>query len=324
VKRVRVAAFGGPETVELVDAPEPSTPGPGEVLLAVEACGLNFSDLLQRAGLYPGGPRPPFFAGQEAAGVVIAVGAGVGTPAVGTRVVALAAGGLFAERAVVAASACFTLPDGLSFVDGAALPVSLFTAGCALATLGRARAGETAVIHAAGGALGTMAVQLARRLGLTVVATASTAEKRTRAAELGADVACSYDEFEGEARRLTDGCGPELVFDSVGGELFRRSLAVLRPFGRLLLVGCSSGEPPRPDGLKLIHRSQAVIGFHLGALLDDPARARQAAAELMPWVVDGAVRPQVGHTLPLAEAPAAHELLMSRRSYGKIVLLPGG
>ena len=321
MKAVRVPRFGGPEVLELAALPDP-TPAPGELLLDVRAAALNWSDLLMRAGSYPGGPQPPFVAGQEAAGVVIAHGAGVTTPPVGARVAAISGTGLHASRAVVPAARCFTLPPAASFEDGAALLVSLLTAGWSLARAGRAVAGEVAVIHAAGGALGSMAVQVAKQLGLTVIATASSDDKRARAAALGADVVCGYADFDAAVRRVTGARGADIVLDGVGGDLTRRSMAVLRPLGRLLLVGMSSGETPRLDPIKMIHGSTAVIGFHMRALWRQPELAREAAAEWLRWVESGAVRPQIDAVLPLDDVGAAHERLADRRAAGKIVLTP--
>jgi NADPH2:quinone reductase len=321
MKAVHVEAFGGPEVLELRDLPAPA-PGPGEVLLQIAACGLNWSDLLQRQGLYPGGPRPPFVPGQEAAGVVVAHGPGVEAPARGARVAAIAVVGMHAACAVVPARSCLELPPATSFEEGAAAPVALLTAAAALTTVGRAVAGETVIVHAAGGGLGTAAVQIARRLGLRVIATASSPDKRARVQALGADVVCGYDDFPAVARDATAGRGADLVVDGVGGDLTRASLAALRPFGRLVLVGLSSGALPRLDPVKLIHRSQAVLGFHLRGLLDDPEQQAAVTRRVLPWLADGSVRPQVGEILPLAEIRAAHARLAGRGSYGKIVLVP--
>src|SRR5678815_3147793 len=166
---VRVPRFGGPEVLELTALPDPS-PAAGEVLLEIRAAGLNWSDLLMRAGTYPGGPQPPFVPGQEAAGVVVAHGPGVTAPPIGARVAAITGTGMHAARAAVPAARCFLLPAALSFEDGAAILVSLMTAGWALARIAGAAPGEVAVIHAAAGALGSTAVQVAKRLGLTVIA----------------------------------------------------------------------------------------------------------------------------------------------------------
>jgi len=317
---VRVPRFGGPEVLELTALPDPS-PAAGEVLLEIRAAGVNWSDLLMRAGTYPGGPQPPFVPGQEAAGVVVAHGPGVTAHPIGARVAAITGTGFHASRAVVPAARCFSLPASLSFHDGAAILVSLMTAGWALARVARAVSGEVAVIHAAAGALGGTAVQVAKRLGLTVIATASTEERRARAAALGADIACGYDDFDEAVRRVTGDRGADIVLDGVGGDVTRRSLAVLRPLGRLVLVGASSATP-RLDPIQIIHRSTAVLGFHLRALWRQPEPAREAAVEWLGWVEAGAVRPQIDAVLPLNEVRAAHQRLADRRAVGKIILVP--
>jgi NADPH2:quinone reductase len=321
MKAIRVPRFGGPEVLEVAALPDPA-PGPAELLLDVRAAALNWSDLLQRAGTYPGGPKPPFVAGQEAAGVVVAHGPGVTEPALGTRVAAITGRGLHASRAVVPAATCFPIPSSLSFEEGAALLVSLLTAGWALARLGLGAPGETAVIHAAGGALGTTAVQVAKQLGLKVVATASSEQRRARAAALGADVVCGYDDFDVVVRRVTGDRGADIVLDGVGGDVTRRSLSVLRPFGRLVVVGAASGDAPRLDPIKMIHSSVAVIGFHLRGLWRQPELAREAVAGWLTWVESGAVQPQIDTVLPLDDARLAHERLAGRRAIGKIVLTP--
>jgi len=178
------------------------------------------------------------------------------------------------------------------------------------------------IIHAAAGALGTTAVQVAKQLGLTVVATASTDDKRARAAALGADVVCSYDDFDVAVRRVTADRGADIVLDGVGGDVTRRSLAVLRPFGRLVVIGASSGEAPRLDPIKMIHSSVAVIGFHLRGLWRQPEVAREAASEWMKWVASGAVQPQIDTVVPLADVRVAHQRMADRRAIGKIVLTP--
>ena len=310
-----VTAFGDPGVLQVVER-DPPVPGAGELLVRIEACGLNWSDLLQRAGHYPGGPTPPFVAGQEAAGIVVGHGAGVSAPPLGTAVSAIAASGLCAEYAVVPATACFALPGPAE--HRAALPIALVTAYTALAIAGRAVSGEVAVVHAAGGGLGTIALQIARRLALRTIATCSPA-KRERVAALGADRVCGYDEFTAAARALG---GADLVLDSIGGGVFRRSCDVVRSPGRIVVVGCTSGEPQRVDAVKLVHRSIAVIGWHLRAVLARPELLGATVATCTPWLVDGSVQPCIARTLPLADIRAAHELLASRQALGKIIVIP--
>ena len=322
MKAVQVGAFGGVEVLRVVERPQPE-PGAGELLIRVAACGLNYSDVMQREGLYPGGPKPPFFPGVEAAGVVESVGANVdGQPPPGSRVACITGGGAHAEYVVAEAGSCVPLPDGVSFKEGAAFPVQYLTAFHALSTVARAGAGETVLVHAAGGGVGTAAVQVARLLGLRVLGTASTPEKRDRVLGLGAFGAFDYEGFEAAAREFTGGRGPDIILDTVGGEVLRRSLALLPPLGRLVVLGLASREAPAIDTVKLLFRSQAVLGFHLSAVLGRRGLTQSSVRQLLSWISEGALKVQVGHTLPLAEIRRAHELLAGRRSYGKVVLLP--
>src|SRR6185312_12395951 len=238
LKTVEVRGFGGPEHLAWIEAPPPR-PGAGELLLRLAACGLNHADLLMRQGTYLGGPRPPFRPGMEAAGTVEEVGPGTppGAPAPGMRVAAVAALGLQATHAVLPAAACVALPEGLPWEQAAALPVTHLTAYHALVTVARAEPGEVVLIHGAAGGLGSAAVQIARRLGLRVVATASTPEKRARARDLGAERVAGYEDFERAVREVTGGRGPDLVLETIGGEVMRRSLRLLPPLGRLVVLG---------------------------------------------------------------------------------------
>ena len=314
MRQIRVDAFGDVSQLHVSDAPEP-TPAAGEVIVELAAWGVNFSDLVQREGLYVGGPTPPFVPGAEAAGIVIAHAAGVSDPPLGARVAVVRRGGLQAERVAVPASSCIALPPALDLTTAAAVPISYLTAYHALATVAHARAGELVVIHAAAGGFGTAAVQIAKRLGLRVVATASTQDKRARVRALGADVVVDYDAFEEPGR------GAAIVLESIGGEIFRRSLAILAPLGRLVTIGATGGTARPIDALKLVFRSHAVLGFHLDAILGRPDLLGPSLAWLLDRLVAGELVPQIGHTLPLAEVRRAHALLASRASYGKIVLV---
>jgi NADPH2:quinone reductase len=320
MKGVQVLGFGDVDRIAVVDLPSP-VPGRGSVLVRVKACGLNYSDVLQRQGLYLGGPVPPFVPGMEAAGIV--EGNGGGTPAipVGTRVAVVAAGGLHTERVVVQPAACIPLPDAMSFAQGAAFPIHYLTAYHALTTVAHARAGETVLIHAAGGGVGTAAVQIARILGLRVVATASTEEKRRKVLALGAIRAVGYEDFEATTREVTDGAGPDLVLESLGGDVFRRSLAMLAPLGRLVVLGAASGATPPIDPVRLLFRSHGVLGFHLRALLRDPESVRPSVERLLRWVRRGALRIQIGAEVAFADIRRAHQLVASRDRYGAVVLV---
>jgi NADPH2:quinone reductase len=297
-------------------------PVAGEVLVRVKACGLNYADVLQREGLYLGGPKPPYFPGAEAAGVVESVGPGVTSPSAGSRVAVIAANGMQADCVVVEASSCILLPDAISFPEGAAFLVQYLTAYHALTTVAHAEEGEAVLVHAAGGGFGTAAVQLAKLLGLKVVGTASTADKRARVIGLGADIACGYDDFEKVVRELTHGPGPNIVLETIGGDIFGRSLALMPALGRLVMIGVTSKKAPSIDPYKLLFRSQSVLGFHLSAILGRAESVRPSVERLLEWIGDGKLRIQIGHTLPLSEIREAHNLISSRASYGKIVLIP--
>jgi NADPH:quinone reductase len=322
MKAARVKNFGGVDQLELVEQSDP-VPGPGELVVQVEACGLNYADVMQREGLYPGGPKPPYIAGVEAAGVVESLGPNnVNAPPVGTRVVVLAAGGAHAEKVRANSRACIRLPQTMSFMEGAAFPAQYLTAYHCLITLANAMPGETVLIHAGAGGVGTAAVQIARLLELHVIATASSSEKRKKIIELGAHEAVSYGEFDVAARELTGGRGPDICLESIGGDVFRRSLAIMPALGRLVVYGAASKEAQPIDTLKLLFRSQAVIGFHLNAILERPELLVPSLHTLMSWIAEGKLKIQIGHTFALAEIRKAHELISSRKSYGKIVLIP--
>jgi NADPH2:quinone reductase len=321
VKAVWVESFGGVEALRVAERPQPE-PGPGEVRLDVRACGVNFADLLQRQGSYPGGPRPPFTPGLEAAGVVEAVGPDTSAPEVGTRVVALAPGGLQAERAVVRSGACWAWPEALSFEQGAAFPVSYLTAYAALALVARAEKGEIVLVHAAAGALGRAAVRVARCLGLTVVGTASTAEKRALALAAGAHHVADYEEFPKVLREVGGGRGADVVVDGVAGPLLSRTLASLAPLGRHVVVGFSGGAPPPIDAGALLFRSRGVLGFHLDALARRQEAVAAAARRLLAWIEEGSLAVEAAHRLRLDEVGRAHELLATRANLGKVVLVP--
>ena len=322
MKAVQVDTFGGVESLRVVECPQPS-PRAGEVLVRVAAGGLNYADVMQREGLYPGGPQPPYLPGMEAAGVVESVGTQADEPTLlGARVACITRGGAHAEYVVADARACIPLPAAVSFAEGAALPVQDLTAYHTLTTVAHATQGETVLVHAAGGGVGTAAVQVARLLGLRVIGTASTDEKRRRVLALGADRAVGYDEFESAAREFTHGRGPEIILEAVGGDVLRRSLALLPPLGRLVVFGIASREAPAIDILKLLFRSQAVLGFHLNAIFERQELLQASVGQLLSWLGAGKLKIQVGHTFALDEIREAHELLASRQSYGKIVLLP--
>ena len=317
MRAVRVNAFGGVDQLELVETPD-HEPQAGQVRIRVEAAGLNYADVMQRAGLYPSGPKPPYISGFEAAGVVDAVGEGATVP-VGSRVIGITGVGAHADRVCAYAAACMPFPESMSFVEAAAFPVQYLTAYHALITLGRAVAGETVLIHAAAGGVGTAAIQIAKLLGLRVAGTASSEEKRQRIKDLGADEVFSYDEFD---RELIGERAPQLILESVGGDVFRSSLAILPSLGRLVVYGAASKQVQPIDTSKLLFRSQAVFGLHLSAIFERPALMAESLKRLFGWFEEGKLKIQIGHVLKLTEVREAHDLMTNRQNYGKIVLVP--
>lgn len=321
MKAVRVNAFGGTDQLEIVELPDP-VPARHEVVVRVEACGLNYADVKQREGLYPGGPKPPYIAGLEAAGVVESLGTEVGDSLpIGSRVALLKPG---AHSELISADwrTCIRLPETMSFNEGAAFPVQYLTAYHCLSTLAHAMPGETVLIHAGAGGVGTAAVQISKQLGLRVIVTASTSDKRAQVIELGADAAVGYDEFDVAVREFTGGRGPDICLESIGGDVFRRSLAIMPALGRLVVYGAAGGEPQPIDTLKLFFRSQAVLGFHLNAIFERRDLLVSSLTTLLGWIGEGKITIQIGHSFSLSEVRKAHELIASRKSYGKIVMMP--
>ena len=321
MKAVQVKAFGGTDQLEIAELPDPVS-DQHEVVVRVKACGLNYADLMQREGLYPGGPKPPYISGLEASGVVESAGSEVGDALpVGTRVVVLRPGA-HAELVNVDWRACIRLPETMTLNEGAAFPVQYLTAYHSLITLAHAKPSETVLIHAGGGGVGTAAVQISKLLGLRVIATASTSDKRAKVLELGADAAVGYDEFDLAAREFNGGRGPDICLESIGGDVFRRSLTIMPVLGRLVVYGAASREPQPIDTLKLVFRSQAVMGFHLSAIFERRDLLLPSLTTLLGWIEEGKLKIQIGKTFPLNEVRKGHELIASRQSYGKVILLP--
>ena len=323
MRAIEVAAFGGTDQLEAVNLTAP-VPGPGEVLVDVEACGLNYADVMMRRGLYVGGPAPRFIPGLEGAGTVAAVGDGVTKVVPGQRVMALISHGGYAEQVVAPSTSVMPRPEGMSAEAAAAFPVNYFTADFALHFAGNVRPGQNVLIHAAAGGVGTAAVQLAKIAGARVIATASSAEKLERVKALGADVCIDYtkEDFLAAVKDATDGKGVELVLESVGGDVFDKSMAALRPLGRLIVFGIASADARRPDVRVMLFRNLWVIGLHLGALMGNQEVAKASSERLFGLLATGRIVPQIGHVLGLDEAARAQDLLGDRGNYGKVVIKP--
>jgi len=318
-----VTEFGDSSTVEVTDVETPE-PDAGELRVEVKAAGINFADIMQRRGHYQGGPEPPYVPGMEVAGVVDAVGDGVGREE-GDRVMGFVNQGGYAEYAIADASGVFDLPEDMSFAEGAGFPVQFLTAHNCLFEWGDLEEDEQVLIHAAAGGVGTAAVQLASNAGAEVFGTASTEEKLSLAEDLGCDHPIQYTEedFVEQVNDLTDGDGVDIVLDGIGSETTTESLKALTHFGRLVAYGAASGEPGTPNTADLLFNNHTVIGYHLGqAMFRDPGRVFGAVPKLNQALAAGDLEVIVGHEFDLEDAAEAHQFIEDRKSSGKVVLKP--
>jgi NADPH2:quinone reductase len=315
MRAIQITEFGGPEVLQLVELPTPE-PGDGEVLIQVNRAGMNFADTHQRTNSYLAKAELPFVPGSEVAGI---------RTDTGERVVALTGTGGYAQYATAPAELTFPIPDGVD--DGTALALLLqgLTAWHLYTTCAHVQRGESVVVHAAAGGVGSLAVQLGHSLGAgNVIATASTEEKRALALELGADAAADASP-EAMTERLIEcngGKPVDVVFEMAGGEVFDQSLKALAPFGRIVTYGIASQHQNEVKTGHLMRRSRAVIGFWLMHALGRPEMIDEALAELFARVGRGELKAIVGGTYPLAEAAQAQIDLQERRTTGKLLLDP--
>jgi len=322
MKAIRVHTLGGPEALRLEDVPQPA-PGPGEVLVKVEAAGVNFIDVYQRTGHYK--VPVPFTLGQEAAGTVAAVGVGVAEPNVGDRVAYTAILGAYAEYAVVPADRVVRLPDGVSVRQGAAAMLQGLTAHYLATTTFPLKSGDACLVHAAAGGVGLLLCQIAKLRGARVLGTVSTREKAALAREAGADEVILYTEqdFETEVKRLTSGVGLQVIYDSVGKTTFEKGLNCLARRGMMVLYGQSSGpvgllDPQVLNQKGSLFLTRPTIVHYIATRAELLARA----GEVLGWIQRGTVKVRIDRELPLAQAAEAHRLLEARQTTGKVLLIP--
>jgi NADPH2:quinone reductase len=315
MRAIQIQEFGGPEVLVERELPDPE-PVPGTVLLDVRAAGVNYADTHQAENSYMAPAELPLVPGGEAVGI---------TPD-GRRVVALLAGGGYAERALAAEAAMWEVPDGVSDAQALALVLQGTTAWHLLRTSAQLRAGESVVVHAAGGGVGTLAVQLAKRFGAgRVIGVASSEDKRVLALRLGADAAVDAhaEDLRAALREANGGERVDVVLEMVGGATFSASLDALAPFGRLVHFGeAGRAATPPVDPGRLMATSQGVLGFWLVHLLRRPELLTAAMQDMFDAVLAGELEPVVGGTYPLADARRAHEDIRARRTTGKLVLTP--
>lgn len=319
---IRIHETGAADKLRADDLPVPS-PGAGEVRFRVEAAGLNFIDTYKRSGLYP--MTLPFVVGQEAAGVVTAVGAGVADFRVGDRVATVSASGAYAQEVIAPAAQLVRVPAGVESKVAAAVLLQGMTAHYLACDTWTLKPGDTALVHAAAGGTGLLLTQIAKLRGARVLATVGNDEKAALAREAGADAVCVYtrENFADAARAFTGGRGVDVVYDGVGKATFEGSLNSLRPRGMLVSFGNASGAVPPFAPLLLsqkgsLYFTRPTLAHYTLTAAELSARA----GDLFQWIAAGLLRVRIGATFPLAQAADAHRALEGRATTGKVLLLP--
>ena len=338
MRQIWIDKFGAPDVLRVRSAPDPS-PAPGQMRIRVEASGVNFADIMGRMGVYPDLPPVPVVPGYEVAGRVDAVGSGLDQQWVGRDVVAMTQFGGYADVVCAPAKQVFARPQGLSAIDGAAIPVNYITAWQLLVVMGGLKTGETVLVHSAGGGVGIAATQISKHIGATVIGTAS-AGKHEAIRALGVDHLIDYtrEDFEKRVHEITNGRGVELAIDAVGGESFKKSYRALAPTGRLGMFGASSmaqGRTRNPLALlsfaasmpwlqfnpvTLMNANKGVFGVNVGHMWSEVDRVGAWMNDILGLWSKGVVRPQIARTFGFDEAAAAHEYIQSRSNIGKVVL----
>lgn len=334
MKAVHITRFGGPEALELREAPDPE-PKEGEVLIRVKAAGINFADILMRMGLYVGAPPTPFVPGYEAAGVIEKLGSGVKGLKIGDRVFSALRFGGYAEKVLCPARQALFIPEGKSFEEAAALPVTYLTAYHALYVLGNLRPGTRVLVHTAAGGVGLAAIELSRLRGAVVYGTAS-GSKHSFLKERGVSETIDYrtEDFEDRIMKLTSGKGVHLVLDPIGGSSFPKSYRCLAQGGLLICYGLADQAGKDRSVLKALWsyltsglhsplqhmlKNKGVVGFHLG-LFDDAELMASEMTELYRLWSSGKITPHVDRIFPAGEASQAHRYIQERRNIGKVLL----
>jgi len=322
MKAIQVQKHGGPEVLALIDLPAPK-PKPNEVVVKISAVGVNYVDIYYREGRYPA--QPPFILGQEAAGVVSEVGSAVTDWKPGDRVAYTHLLGSYAEFAAVPADRVVRIPEGVTEQQAAAAMLQGMTAHYLVHNTYPLRKNETALIHAAAGGCGLLLVQMAKNIGARVIGTVSTEEKADLAHAAGADEVILYlqQDFEQETRRLTGGKGVHVVYDGVGKTTFDRDLNVLRPRGYLVLYGAASGPVPPFDPVLLSQKGSLFLTRPtLGNHISTREELDQRAGDVFQWIAQGKLKLRIEHIYPLRDAAQAHRDLESRKTMGKLLLIP--
>ena len=323
----RVHRHGAPTEVMHLEEVAPPDPGPGKVRLRVHAAALNLPDDRLCRGTYILHPEFPFTPGLEAAGVVEAVGPGVDTDLIGRRVVTVAdlPNGSLADTAIGLVEGLYRVPDDQPFDHAAAFLIAFQTGHVALSRRGQLRAGETLLVHAGAGGVGSAAIQLGKVFGARVIATAGGPEKVQLCRDLGADFAIDYRavDFRDAVMEFTDGRGVDVIYDAVSGEVFHQSRRCLANEGRLLVVGFASGDIAQLPTNDALLKNYSVVGVHMGAYhTTDEGRefVHELYDELLQWYREGKIRPVIGQHVTMADVPRAIDALASRQTVGKVIV----
>jgi NADPH2:quinone reductase len=324
MKAIWVEEFGEVEVLQYVDVERPE-PGQREVLIEVRSAGVNYADTMRRRNQYLEEQDLPFTPGSEVAGTVAEVGEGVEDVTVGDHVVSLLGTGGYAEYAVAPARGLIPLPEDLDFDRAAAIPLQGLTAYHCIKTSGALKGGESVLVHAAAGGVGTLSVQVAKLLGAgTVIATASSEEKLDLASSLGADVLIDYTEedWPEKVREATEGKGADIILEMVGSDFPRKNLECLGVFGRMVVFGAASRERGTIVPAALMKPCHAVVGFYLPQIMRRPDLFVPSLQEVLGWISTGDLKLTIGDTYPLEKAAAAHADLEGRQTKGKLLLNP--
>lgn len=320
---IEISQPGDPEVLKPAERPTPRA-ADGEILIRIAAAGVNRPDLLQRQGNYPPPPGASDIPGLEVAGTVAALGAGVTGWAIGDAVCALLAGGGYAEYAAVPAVQCLPVPAGLSMIEAAALPETLFTCWTNLVDGGRLEAGQTVLIHGGSSGIGTTGIQLAKLLGARVITTAGSAEKCAACRSLGADLAIDYkaEDFVKAVKAATDGRGVDVVLDMVGGDYVRRNIEIMAPGGRHVSIASLGGAEATIPIFRVMQKRLVLTGSTLRARspAEKGAIAERLHEAVWPAIAAGRLKPRIHATFPFAQAAQAHKALEDGNHIGKIVL----
>ena len=319
MRAFQTISFEKPSAIQDVDVPAPSK---GEVLLDIAACGLNFADLLMAKGTYQDTPAPPFTLGMEVCGTVIGHGPGVTAPATGTRVAVFGGAGGLAEKGVFPAALCRPVPHTMDDATAAGFMVAYGTSHLALTRRAHLQSGETLLVLGAAGGVGLTAVEVGKAMGATVIAVARGAEKLAIAKSAGADhlIDSTSEDIKATVKALG---GADVVYDPVGGDAFKAALGGCNREARVIVIGFASGDVPQIPANIILVKNITVIGFYWGGYLKfAPEALTDSLAELMDWHAQGRLKPHISYQLPLDDAAEAMELLRSRKSTGKIVVMP--